>query len=112
MWKRLLQKENMDSIDTMKFLQKELSQKIIRDDCFETPRLIGGLDVSHNLRDPSQTIYAAAVILNYPQLEVIEQTSFHEKQTLPYIPGFLGFREVPTLIKAIQQLGRVANYFG
>jgi deoxyribonuclease V len=62
------------------------------------------MDISHNLYDPSEIIYAAALILNFSDLQVTERAFTAEKQSFPYVPGFLGFREAPALINAYQQL--------
>ncbi len=84
-------------------LQKVMAEKVVLQDNFAPPTLIGGMDVSCNLYDPKQMIYAAVVVLDQ-DLKVVEKVTIAEKQTFPYRTGLLGFREAPTLVKAYQQL--------
>ena len=66
------------------------------------PRLIGGADVG--FEQGGEVTRAALVILEYPSLQVIEHRVARIATTMPYIPGFLSFREVPALLAAWQQL--------
>ncbi len=85
-------------------IQKELAQKVLLQDLFEKPIThIAGMDVSNTPFDPAQMIFGAAVVLS-PALSVLETATVANRQTVPYVPGFLGFREVPTLIDAYRQL--------
>ncbi len=48
---------------------------------------------------------AAAVLMSYPGLDVLDQAVVEVTTTLPYIPGLLSFRELPGVARAIGQLG-------
>jgi len=63
---------------------------------------IAGGDISHN--KDTDIIYAGIVILSYPQMIVQSYSLVKSKTTFPYIPGFLGFREVPALLQAWNQI--------
>lgn len=93
----------MTSIKEAIELQKAMAEKVILTDDFSQIKLIGGMDVSCNLYDPEQMIYAALVVMNL-ELEVVEKVTIAEKQPFPYRTGLLAFREAPTLVKAYQQL--------
>jgi deoxyribonuclease V len=92
------------SIDLARLAQKEMAAKVILEDQFKEVRHIAGVDVSCMPFDPEQMIFAAIVVLSYPSLEVVETQVLGAKQEFPYIPGLLGFREVPILLEVYNQL--------
>lgn len=88
-------------------LQKEMAQKVVLKDALPIPIThIAGVDTSNTRFDPHQMIFASAVLFSYPSLEMIQTATHAQKQTFPYIPGLLGFRETPSLIHAYEQLSR------
>ncbi len=64
--------------------------------------VIAGADISFNKY--SDVVYAGIVLLSYPDLKVIGQSTAICKTTFPYIPGLLAFREVPALLEAWNKL--------
>ena len=92
------------SIQEAKEAQRVMASRLILEDRLGEWQSIGGVDVSNNLYDPKQMVYAACVVLSVPSLQVMEQASVSQKQTFPYIPGLLGFREAPALVKAFRKL--------
>ncbi len=92
------------SIEDAKHIQRQLAEKVILTDDFSPPHFIGGVDVSQTLHDPEERVYAAAVSLDRQSLRLEEEVGVCQKQTFPYIPGFLGFRESPALVEAVQKL--------
>ena len=66
------------------------------------PELVAGLDVSYEIG--TQNAVAAAVLTDVNSLTVLESAIIHREVTLPYIPGFLGFREAPILEEALGKL--------
>lgn len=63
---------------------------------------IAGADISHNKN--SETVYAGIIMLSYPQMVVQSYSLVIAETKFPYVPGYLGFREVPALLEAWQQL--------
>ncbi|OQR98619.1 hypothetical protein ACHHYP_08381 [Achlya hypogyna] len=57
---------------------------------------IGGVDIS--FFKGTDDACAALVVLSYPDMKVLCEASCYTKLTLPYIPTFLGFRELPALL--------------
>lgn len=90
-------------------LQKELATEIIYDRPLplEQIRFIGGVDVSVK-NNESQ---AAVVILQYPELTVIETVLARQPTPFPYIPGLLSFREGPALVEAFEKLQTIPDVF-
>lgn len=63
---------------------------------------IAGADISFNKYD--DIVYAGIVVLSYPDMQIIDKAGIVAKTTFPYVPGFLGFREVPALAEAWNKL--------
>jgi len=86
--------------------QKALASSVIREDRFlvDPPTLIGGADVG--FEEDGEVTRAAMVLLSWPELELVEYQIARIPTTMPYIPGFLSFREYPALLAAWEQLSR------
>lgn len=84
--------------------QQQRAADVVRQDDFEVlpHRLIAGADVG--FEQGGEVTRAALVILEYPSLQLVEHQIARISTTMPYIPGFLSFREVPALVAAWQQL--------
>lgn len=86
-------------------VQNELAQKVIKEVQFENIKYIAGIDVSNDIFNPNKrTLYAAVVVLSFPELEIVETTSHSQTTNFSYIPGLLAFREAPCIIKALEKL--------
>ena len=66
------------------------------------PRFIAGIDTSVNRAWGVAT--GAVIVLNYPELELVEAQVVNGRFDFPYIPGLLAFREVPLILAACKQL--------
>ena len=84
--------------------QTALAERVVREDAFGEVRLLGGVDVSNNRFDPGQRVFAAVVALSFPELRVVETAGAAARAAMPYIPGLLGFREIPALLAAWDKL--------
>ena len=91
-------------LTSLRAQQLKLASSVIRDDRFisDPPDLIGGADVG--FEQGGEVTRAAMVLLKYPTLELVEYQVARIATTMPYIPGFLSFRETPALMAAWQQL--------
>ncbi|NDL65931.1 deoxyribonuclease V [Acerihabitans arboris] len=78
--------------------------KVIRHDdyAFTSPTIIAGADVG--FEQGGEVTRAAIALLRFPTLELIEYRIARINTTMPYIPGFLSFREYPALLAAWDQL--------
>jgi deoxyribonuclease V len=85
-------------------IQRTLAKSVISADQYAAPNIVAGVDVSNNLYDPAQMVYAGVVNLHYPGCTLFETAHAAAKQTLAYQPGFLGFREVPVILQAFEKL--------
>jgi deoxyribonuclease V len=84
--------------------QVEKASQIVRTDDlgFEQPTLIAGADVG--FEQGGDVTRAAIAVLRYPSLELVEYQIARIETQMPYIPGFLSFREYPALLKAWDML--------
>ncbi|QIQ22048.1 deoxyribonuclease V [Zophobihabitans entericus] len=95
----------MLDIQQLKAEQLSKAGQVILSDDFSLPEtnfLIGGTDVG--FEQDGEITRAAIVVLKYPSFEVMEYQIARIPTTMPYIPGYLSFREYPALLKAWQQL--------
>lgn len=82
-------------------IQNKLSKEVIKEDSFQKIEKIAGADVSFE-KDNIAT--AAAVIINFKTLHVVEGKNLKIKMLFPYIAGFLGFREADATIEVLKTL--------
>ncbi|MFO7250096.1 MAG: deoxyribonuclease V [Actinomycetes bacterium] len=66
------------------------------------PRLVAGLDVAYAKDD--ERLAAAVVVLDAATLEVVESVTTVGRAAFPYVPGLFAFRELPTLVTALERL--------
>jgi deoxyribonuclease V len=83
-------------------LQLTLADQVRQEPFLSEPAYILGLDVSVNRITGQAT--ASAVVLNFPELKLIESQVVSGPVIFPYIPGLLSFREVPLTLAACEKL--------
>ncbi|XP_072963831.1 uncharacterized protein [Typha angustifolia] len=69
----------------------------------EKLKFIGGVDMSFLKEDPSVAC-AALVILDADTLEVVHEEFDVVRLQVPYVPGFLAFRESPILLGLLEKM--------
>jgi len=87
-------------------LQKNLRASLILSDTpgGQPPETIAGADISYSKN--SDLFFAVVILFSYPGLEVLEEATWMERVSFPYVPGLLSFREAPPLLKAFERLSR------
>jgi len=80
----------------------ELAGRVSRSAELGPVSLIAGVDMSPQRRDGSAR--AAAVVMSYPGLEVVECQVAQARASFPYVPGLLAFREAPVMAAALEKL--------
>jgi deoxyribonuclease V len=67
-------------------------------------RMVAGLDAAYWEDGGIGRGRAAAVVLSFPDLEVVERATADTEVAFPYVPGLLSFREAPALLAALERL--------
>ncbi len=83
-------------------IQRELAARVSRISEIGEPRYIAGADISAGRAQGMAT--GAVVIMDYPDLKLVEVKTVNEKLAFPYIPGLLSFRESPLVLAACERL--------
>lgn len=84
-------------------LQKKLSARVkIKKLSLNKIKAVAGVDVSYSRT--SKKLYAAVVILSFPELKTLEKRGYTGSASFPYVPGLLFFREGEALVKALEAL--------
>ena len=88
-------------------IQVELAGRVVLADALklEKVRLVAGVDDAYVKGEDGRVMaHAAAVVLTFPVLEVVETAFGAVADPFPYVPGLLSFREVPAVLAALGQL--------
>ncbi|MEU4834668.1 endonuclease V [Streptosporangium sp. NPDC023615] len=64
------------------------------------PARVAGVDVAYD----GDRLAAAVTVLDGTTLEVVEEVAVSGRTTFDYVPGLLAFREVPSLLEALDRL--------
>eukprot|EP00211_Chloroparvula_japonica_P014002 CAMPEP_0119129996 /NCGR_PEP_ID=MMETSP1310-20130426/7512_1 /TAXON_ID=464262 /ORGANISM="Genus nov. species nov., Strain RCC2339" /LENGTH=241 /DNA_ID=CAMNT_0007120459 /DNA_START=172 /DNA_END=897 /DNA_ORIENTATION=+ len=85
--------------------QKVLAGQLVCENGFAVNEVkyVGGVDISF-FPDNDVDAVAAFVILEYPSMNIVYEDFRKVALTLPYIPGFLAFREVPHVLPMVEKL--------
>ncbi|HVH14983.1 MAG TPA: endonuclease V [Candidatus Angelobacter sp.] len=88
-------------IDHAASLQRDLSIRVksIDDPDFE-PRFLCGMDVAYD----GETAFVAAAVWDAAVREIVETATVVNSVPTRYVPGFLGFREGPLLVRVAEEL--------
>ncbi len=90
------------SLEEAKQIQQQLKQQVITEDDLTEVRYVAGVDVG--FKNNYQLTQAAVAVLSFPDLQLVETQIACLPTTFPYIPGFLSFREIPAILKALESI--------
>jgi deoxyribonuclease V len=83
-------------------IQRQLISQVCRRNEVKNPCFIAGVDIS--ARRARDVATAAVVVLQYPEMAVVDSSVIQTETTFPYVPGLLSFREAPLIIQAYEKL--------
>lgn len=83
--------------------QNELRDRIEPIDKFdmESVKLIAGIDLAYWNKGDEEYAVCCIVVIDFETHEVIEKKQYSGKIEVPYMPGFLAFRELPLILKTV-----------
>jgi deoxyribonuclease V len=88
-------------------LQERLRERVVCEDTVSAIATVAGIDIGiDRIRAQAR---AAVVVLRLPDLTRVEQVSIEHPVEFPYVPGLLGFREVPAALTALAQLAQLPD---
>ncbi len=83
-------------------IQQRLAAQVSKSNEGATLHFIAGVDISAPKVEGTAT--AAVVVLQYPELALVETRTVNGELDFPYIPGLLSFRESPLVLAACERL--------
>jgi deoxyribonuclease V len=83
-------------------LQTRLARRVVRVDRLGPVRRVCGIDVG--FEDDGRVTRAAAAVLSFPELKLVDFALARRPTAFPYIPGLLSFREAPAALEALGAL--------
>ncbi len=81
-------------------IQRRLRKRLITQKSLKKVNLIAAADVS--FRD--KMMFGVVAVFRFPSLEIVETKTAKMKESFPYVPGLLTFREGPILLKAFAKI--------
>ncbi|EOY29100.1 PREDICTED: endonuclease V isoform X1 [Theobroma cacao] len=103
-------------------IQDMLKKRVITEDDFpwrlpslqsqhQQLRYVGGVDVSVSKEDPSMACGSLVVLDLHHALRLVYQCHTVLTLDVPYVPGFLAFREAPILVHLLEKMKSTASPF-
>ncbi|KAE8656662.1 hypothetical protein F3Y22_tig00116997pilonHSYRG00126 [Hibiscus syriacus] len=74
-------------------------------------KYVGGVDVSFSKEDPSMACGSLVVLDLLNDLRLVYQEYTCDRIDIPYVPGFLAFREAPILVHLLEKMKNDASPF-
>ncbi|MBE0425088.1 MAG: endonuclease V [Nitrospirae bacterium] len=89
-----------DSIENAKKIQTKLKDKVKIVPFRKKPKYIAGVDAAFC----DNKVLGISCLYKYPEITLTEYAFGIKEASLPYIPGYLSFREGPAIIEALKKL--------
>ena len=85
-----------------KATQVAMRQQLVVRPLDPLPRFVAGVDAAFS--EDKQRVFAAAVVYDRQEQRIVEIAHAVRPAEVPYVPGFLSFREGPTVLDALGKL--------
>ncbi len=82
-------------------IQQDLQQQIVMTDQFNPDNIqtVAGVDLAYWNTDDGEYAVCCIVVIDYHTHEIVEKQHVSGKIDVPYMPGFLAFRELPLVLE-------------
>lgn len=88
-----------ESLDMARAIQENMRHKVVTADDFGPVRTIAGVDVGYDME--RNLGRASIVVLDARTLEPVGSVQAYLTPGFPSVPGFLSFREIPVILRAL-----------
>ena len=100
------------TLEAAQAIQNELRQQVRTVDDYPSLHTVAGVDAGYEVdpeqepqNPPAYTIARAVIVtLEFPSLRPLDYAIARRPAPLPYVPGFLSFREGPAILAALESL--------
>lgn len=94
-------------------IQESLKNRIEQSDRFdrEAIRTVAGVDLAYWKQDDREYAVCCIVVIDHATHQIIEKKHYSGEITVPYMPGFLAFRELPLVLKTAELLENVPDIY-
>lgn len=96
----------MEKEELFKSEQEKWISKISLENNFQLGaiRLVAGIDIAYWTEGKKDYGVCCIVVIDYITKQIIEEVEYRGQIDVPYIPGYLAFRELPMVIEAVKKL--------
>ena len=94
-------------------IQENFRNKLSLEDNFNISDLktVAGVDLAYWNRDDKEFAVCCIVVIDMDTHEIIEKKYFSGEITVPYIPSFLAFRELPLVLETVKLLENTPDIY-
>lgn len=87
-------------------IQRDFAEKIKLENSFdeESIKYVAGVDLAYWMEENEEKAVCCIVIVEYATGKIIEDVFAIGRITIPYMPGYLAFRELPLVMEAASKL--------
>ncbi len=99
-WSNIINGNSFD-LNKAREIQSQITGSVKIEKCPPVKR-IAGADAAYDI--DKRVVVGAVVVTELPNLNIIDSAYAAENIAIPYIPGYLAFRELPAIIHALNKL--------
>lgn len=102
----LVHKLNVETEEEFNIIQAQLKSKIDLTNHFDenNVHLCAGVDLAYWQKESNQYAVCSIVVIDYSTHNIVEKVFSYGIVTVPYVAGYLAFRELPLVIEASKKL--------